>query len=94
MLLVACASDGSRPPHPNLSAVWRDYRKLPDQRALAVAGDPRRGRWVAGGSGGHASAEEAEEEALASCAVRRAKRRIQDACVLYAVGDEIVWSGP
>jgi len=60
---------------------------------MAIAGDPRRGRWVTGASGGHATREEAEAEALLQCRMRRAERRLRAACVLYAVGDEIVWRG-
>jgi hypothetical protein len=48
---------------------------------------------VTGASGGHATREQAEAEALAQCRLRRAARRLQAACVLYAVQDEIVWRG-
>jgi hypothetical protein len=61
---------------------------------MAIAGDPRRDRWVVGASGGHASPSEAAADALLRCRLRREARRIQDACVLYAVGDEIVWTSP
>ena len=91
--LFACASQGRHSPHPDLAAVWRSYRTLPAEHALAIAGDPRRDRWVTGASGGHASRSDAEAQALAECRKRRAARRMQDACVLYAVGDEIVWPG-
>ena len=92
VLLIACASDGASP-HPDLAPVWRDYRALPAERALAIAGDPARDRWVTGASGGHATRGEAEAEALRQCRARRGARRMQAACVLYAVGDEIVWRG-
>jgi hypothetical protein len=92
LLYLACTSDGAAP-HPELVKVWRDYEALPLERALAIAGDPHRGRWVIGASSGHASLDRAEAEALAQCRMRRAKRRLQAACVLYAVGDEIVWRG-
>jgi len=91
-LLLACASDAASP-HPDLASAWRDYLALREQRALAIAGDPGRDRWVTGASGGHATRERAEAEALAQCRTQRAARRIQDACQLYAVGDEIVWRG-
>jgi hypothetical protein len=61
---------------------------------MAIAGDPLRDRWVSGASGGHASHEDAEREALAECRRRRAQRRMLAFCELYAVGDEIVWAGP
>jgi len=73
--------------------VWRDFLALPAERALAIAGDPARDRWVTGASGGHGTRVEAEAEALRQCRMRRARRRMQAACVLYAVADEIVWRG-
>jgi hypothetical protein len=60
---------------------------------MAIAGDPGRDRWVTGASGGHATRQEAEDEALLQCRMRRAARRIQADCVIYAVGEEIVWRG-
>jgi hypothetical protein len=89
-LALACAS-GSASPHPDLSAVWRDYEKMPMERALAIAGDPGRDRWVTGASGGHSTHKRAEEDAIAQCRIRRAQRRMRAECRLYAVGDEIVW---
>lgn len=49
---------------------------------------------MAGASGGHAGRSAAEADAMRQCRVRRRARRIQAACLLYAVGDEIVWRGP
>jgi hypothetical protein len=92
VLLLACASDGASP-HPDLAAVWRDFLALPAERALAIAGDPGRDRWVTAASAGHATRAEAEAAALSQCRIRRGNRRMQAACVLYAVGDEIVWRG-
>jgi len=91
-LLLACASDGALP-HRDLAPAWRDFLALPAERALAIAGDPGRDRWVAGFSGGHATRGQAEAAALLECRRRRGMRRLQAACVLYAVGDEIVWRG-
>jgi hypothetical protein len=91
-MLLACVSDGASP-HPDLAPVWRDFLALPEERALAIAGDPRRDRWVTGASGGHDTRGPAEAEALLQCRMRRGQRRMQAACVLYAVGDEIVWWG-
>jgi hypothetical protein len=92
LLLLGCASDGASP-HPDLARVWRDFLALPAERALAIAGDPRRDRWVTAASAGHATRDQAEAEALSECRMRRGMRRMQAACVLYAVGDEIVWRG-
>jgi len=91
-LLLACATRGA--PHGELTRVWRDYSALPEQRALAIAGELRQNRWVAGASGGHATPGEAETAALQECARRRLERRMQQACRLYAVGDEVVWPKP
>jgi hypothetical protein len=101
-LLVACAAlahaaclfDGTTRPPQDLKRLWRQFLEMPEERALALAGDPKRGRWVAGASGGHASREEAESAALAECRKRRAQRRMQDPCRLYGVGDAIVWDPP
>ena len=91
-LLSACAYAGPLP-HTNLEPTWRDYLALPAERALAVAGDPRGDRWVAGYSGGNATRDRAEVEALLKCQELRGFRRLQAPCLLYAVGDEIVWQG-
>ena len=92
-LLVACAPKAG-PPHADLGPIWRDYITLPTERAMAIAGDPRRDRWVMGLSGGHKTQEQAEANALSRCRRQRRTRRMQAACVLYAVGDEVVWQGP
>ncbi len=73
-----------------MERIWREFVALPNERALALAGDPAR-QWVAAASGGYASPTEAEEGALAECRRRRAARRMQAPCLLYAKGDEIVW---
>ncbi|MDJ0851102.1 MAG: hypothetical protein QNK04_22245 [Myxococcota bacterium] len=90
---AGCASRGSAP-HAQLGPIWKEYQSLPPSRALAIAGDPRRGRWVTGASGGHASPSEAEVGAMAQCGQRRLARRMRAPCVLYAIGDEIVWAAP
>ena len=92
MVAIGCAGSG-RKPDPQLATVWRDYRALPEHRALAIAGDIQLGRWLAGSSGGHATAADAERAALQACARRRHELRAQAQCSLYAIGDEIVWQG-
>jgi hypothetical protein len=93
LLLVSCAGGPPRP-DPALSEVWAEYEKLPSQRALAVAGVLRQGRWVMGASGGHVTAAAAAESALRECRSRRAEQRTPAACRIYALGDEIVWEAP
>lgn len=94
LLALACATNQPRRPDPSLAEVWRDYRKLPDYRALAIAGNFQKNRWVAGFSGGHETSAEAEAAALRECGVRRLRARAEAACQLYAIGDEIVWQEP
>ena len=96
LVAVACAvPERSRAPnHPNLSRVWRDYRRLPDRRALAIAGNIEKDRFVAGASGGHATIPQAEAGALRECGERRLRAREEAACKLYAIGEEVVWPGP
>jgi hypothetical protein len=90
-VVAACASDRPASAHPDLAPVWRDYLEFPAERAMAIAGDPRRDRWVVGAVGGHTTKEEAAAAAHSQCLERRARRRIQAACIPYAVGDEVVW---
>jgi hypothetical protein len=78
--------------HPELRSLWRDYRTLPAERALAIAGDPERSRFVAGAVGGLETRAGAESEALRECQRRRQRARIQDPCKMYAIGDEVIWS--
>jgi len=93
---LALAGCAARPntPHPNLASLWQDYQRLPDQRALAIAGDLRQDRYVAGMSGGHKTLPDAEAAAMRECAARRLKLRQQAACRVYAVGSEIVSPRP
>jgi hypothetical protein len=92
-LLVAISGCQGGPPKtpPEIAILWRDYSAMPDQRALAIAGELRRNRWVAGAAGGRETSAEAQSIALQECQVRRQRQRMQDPCRLYAVGDEVVW---
>jgi hypothetical protein len=93
--VLACATTTQRrSPHPALAKVWRDFVALPEERALAIAGDPLGEIWVTGAAGGQVSRELALDAALGECGRRRARHRMQAACVPYAVGEEIVWAGP
>jgi len=90
---LACATAEPRAPHAGIARLWRDYRTLPPERALALAGDPD-GLWVGAAGGGGSSRVEAEQKALSACRKQRAARRLQAPCRLYASGDEVVWEGP
>lgn len=92
---LACAGPRTPPPSSaDFERVWQDYRALPANRSLAVAGSLRRGRWVAAGAGGHDSVEAARSGAIEACRVRRERQRMRSPCRTYAVGDEVVWKGP
>ena len=92
--VFGCATDTQPKVDANLTGIWKEYRALPESRALALAGNPRTDRWVAGISGGHSSLDAAVESALQECRANRLRQRMPLACKLYAVGDEIVWPGP
>lgn len=76
-----------------MRALWHDYVRLEDHKALAIAGDPNRA-WVGGAVGGFDSRTEAQQAALAKCSERRRERRFQTPCRLYAIGKRIVWKDP
>jgi len=78
------------PPHRNLDRMWRQYVKLPDERAMVVAGDPRR-LWVGASAGGAETSDEAVARAMEACKARRLVRRLPGLCRTYALGDEIIW---
>ena len=90
LLALACRTSAGDGPHAGLASLWRDYLEMPAERALAVAGDPD-GHWLGAASGGHRSRDEAEQTVLIECRARRAMRRMQAGCRLYAIGSEIVW---
>ncbi len=66
---------------------WRSYQRLTGLKALAVAGDLR-SVYVSGFAWAYPVQELANDEALENCEERRADRRVEDACRLYAIGDE------
>ena len=90
LLAAACAAPPRSRPHPGIASIWSGYVEMEDERALALAGDPDR-VWVGAVSGGHTTRREAEASVLAKCRQRRAARRLQEPCRLYATGAEIVW---
>jgi hypothetical protein len=69
-------------------AEWRDYLTLPEEKAIAVAGDVE-GLYVSGVAHGLTSAEAAVREAVARCERRRADRWIAAPCRPYAVGNRL-----
>jgi hypothetical protein len=87
-LLVACAT--GRAPHRGVEGLWRDFSKLAPKRALAVAGDPN-SVWVGAAAGGFEIQADASDAALEECRRKRRERRMQAPCLLYAVGNDVVW---
>ena len=68
---------------------WKNYQRLGSLKALAVAGDLN-GVYVSGFAYAYPIQALADDEALENCEERRADRRIEDACRLYAIGDDRV----
>jgi hypothetical protein len=66
---------------------WRGYQRLTGMKALAVAGDLQ-GVYVSGFAWAYPVQKPANREALENCEERRADRRVEPECRLYAVGDE------
>jgi len=74
-------------------AEWRRYQALTNKKALAVAGDLR-GVYVSGFAWAYPVQDLASDEAMENCEERRTDRRIEQACRLYAVGDDRVGDTP
>jgi hypothetical protein len=70
-------------------AEWQRYMRLPEVKAIAVAGDLR-GTYTSGIAYGEPTAGAAEARALARCQERRADRRIEAPCRMRGIGSEIV----
>jgi hypothetical protein len=68
---------------------WKNYQRLGSLKALAVAGDLN-GVYVSGFAYAYPIQSLANDEALENCEERRADRRVEDACRLYAIGDDQV----
>ena len=66
---------------------WKNYQRLGSLKALAVAGDLN-GVYVSGFAYAYPIQALANDEALENCEERRTDRRVEDACRLYAIGDD------
>jgi len=88
-LFLACTTQGEGH-HRATKALLEEYRTLPDERAIALAGDPNL-TWVAGMAGGLGKKAEAASKALEECKKRRSANRMKMPCRPYAAGDEIIW---
>jgi hypothetical protein len=70
------------------ASVWHQYTTLQQHRAIAVAGEISKNRWVVGMAGSAPSANAAIEAALRECRKQRALKRMKDSCRIYAVGNK------
>lgn len=91
LALVACTSSG--PKKNRFEREFQRYLSMPNQKAMAIAGDPN-GRWVYGygyaaGSSGHA-----EVTAMEACNRRRNSLGPDAECSVYAIGSKVVWKSP
>jgi len=66
---------------------WKNFQRLRPLKALAVAGDLN-GVYVSGFAYAYPFQALANAEALESCEERRADRRVEQECRLYAIGDD------
>jgi len=66
---------------------WKNYQRLGGLKALAVTGDLN-GVYVSGFAFAYPIQAFADDEALENCEERRVDRRIDDACRLYAIGND------
>jgi len=66
---------------------WKNFQRLRPLKALAVAGDLD-GVYVSGFAYAYPIQALANAEALENCDERRADRRVEQECRLYAIGDE------
>jgi len=93
--LSGCAALGAEPMGVRLrdktrfEAEWQRYERLPEAKAIAVAGDLR-GTYTSGVAYGEPTVGAAEAGALARCQQRRADRRIEAPCRMHGIGNEVV----
>jgi len=96
LCVVACAGGPTigikLPRHTRFEAEWRTYRKLPEYKSLAVAGE-RDGIYVSGVAYDHRHRESAIEAALRYCEERRIDRRIAAPCETVAIDNAATMPG-
>ena len=89
MLVASSCSTTSAESKGEFSSAWHQYTALQRHRAIAVAGELSRNRWVVGMAGSARSEDAAIEAALGECQKQRALMRMKDACRTYAVGEKL-----
>lgn len=89
VFVATSCSTTSAEPRGAFASAWHQYEMLQRHRAIAVAGEIDRNRWVVGMAGSARSADAAIEAALGECRKQRAQKRMKDSCKIYAVGDQL-----
>jgi hypothetical protein len=88
--IASCAGPKNDGPHIGVRDMWRRFEALPNERSMAISGNPD-AHWVGAAVGDFATQYEADVAALAQCKRRRTIARLQARCRIYARGDEVVW---
>jgi len=86
-LLAGCAGG---PQKTRFEREFQRYLSLPNQKAMAVAGDPD-GRWVYGSGYAFMSSGMALDQAMEVCNTRKRSIGPDAVCRAYAIGSRIVW---
>jgi hypothetical protein len=89
---AGCASRGE-PRKTRFEREFERYLSLPHQKAMVIAGSPD-GRWVYGYGYSFLSKGMAQDTAMEQCNVRKRSLGPGAECVIYAIGNEIVWESP
>jgi hypothetical protein len=88
VMMLSCAS--STPRKSRFEREFERYLSLPNQKAMAIAGDPNL-RWVCGYGYASASKGLAQDAALEQCNTRKRSLGPDASCVIYAIGNDVVW---
>lgn len=88
VIVLSCTS--STPRKSRFEREFERYLSLPHQRAMAIAGDPN-GHWAFGYGYASASKGLAQDAALEQCNTRKRSLGPDATCVIYAIGNDVVW---
>ena len=93
-MLTGCGSSGTPmgvafKARTQFEVEWAHFLEFEPDKALAIAGDVG-SRFVLGYSFGYLTEGSAIEAAMEACELRRAERRIDDDCILYAVDNRLI----
>jgi hypothetical protein len=89
-LLAGCSSPT---PHPSrFEREFQQYLSLPPHKVFVIAGDPE-DRFVYGYGYKARSDDEAKDTGMEQCNIRKQSLSTRSECVVYAIGNEVVWQG-